>query len=102
MVTSCCRITVTLPHPQHLWLLVKAEALVGQSSIPSQTGWYPEPLDLKRLRLLMVPVVLADPAIAFDGRWYDMKKKLKFLLISRKQKLLQSIQSLTNTAWTSK
>ncbi len=80
----------------------KAAALVGQSSIPSQTVWYLEPLDLKRLLLLLVPVVLADPAIAFDGGALRQRKKWKFLPISQKQKLLPSIQSFTNPAWTSR
>ena len=30
---------------------------------------------MKRLLLLLVPVVLADPAIAFDGGWYDKEGK---------------------------
>ena len=80
----------------------KAAAVVGQSSIPSQTVWYPEPLDLKRLLLLLVPVVLADPAIAFDGGGFEAEEKWKFLPISQKQKLLPSIQSFTNPAWTSR
>ena len=54
---------------------MKAAALVGQSSIPSETGWYPEPLDLKRLLLLLVRVVLKDSAIAFDSGWYDKDEK---------------------------
>ena len=56
---------------------MKAAALVGQSSIPSKTGWHLEPLDLKRLLLLLVPVILADPAIAFDGGWHDKEEKTK-------------------------
>ena len=31
--------------------------------------------NMKRLLLLLVPVVLADPAIAFDGGWYDKEEK---------------------------
>ena len=31
--------------------------------------------DMKRLLLLLVPLVLADPAIAFDGDWYDKEEK---------------------------
>ena len=100
MVPSSFRSTATL-HPQPLWRLVKAAALGGQSSIPSQTVWHPEPLDLKLL-LLLAPVVLADLSIAFDGGGFRQRKKLKFLLISQKQKLLSSIQSYTNPAWTSK
>ena len=30
---------------------------------------------MKLLLLLFVPLVLAGPAIAFDGGWYDKKKK---------------------------
>ena len=30
---------------------------------------------MKRLLLLLVPLVLADPAIAFDGGWYDKEEK---------------------------
>ena len=31
--------------------------------------------DMKRLLLLLVPLVLADPAIAFDGGWYEKEEK---------------------------
>ena len=31
--------------------------------------------DMKRLLLLLVPLVLADPAIAFDGGWHDKEEK---------------------------
>ena len=30
---------------------------------------------MKRLLLLLVPLVLTDPAIAFDGGWYDKEEK---------------------------
>ena len=30
---------------------------------------------MKRLLLLLVPLVLADPAIAFDEGWYDKEEK---------------------------
>ena len=30
---------------------------------------------MKRLLLLLVPLVLADPAIAFDGGWHDKEEK---------------------------
>ena len=63
-------------HPLPLGRLVKAAALGGQSSIPSQTVWYPEPLDLNRLLLLLAPVVLADPAIAFDGGGFEAEEKI--------------------------
>ena len=33
--------------------------------------------DVKRLLLLLVPLVLADPAIAFDGGWYEKEEKPK-------------------------
>ena len=80
---------------------MKAAALVGQSSIPSQTGWYPELLDLKRLLLLLVTLVLADPAIAFDGGWHDKEEKTEIPTDQSKTKTLASIQSYTNPAWTS-
>ena len=63
-------------HPLPLGRLVKAAALGGQSSIPSQTVWHPEPLDLKRLLLLLAPVVLADPAVAFDGGGFEAEEKI--------------------------
>ena len=31
--------------------------------------------DMKRLLLLLAPLVLADPAIAFDWGWYDKEEK---------------------------
>ena len=31
--------------------------------------------DMKRLLLLLAPLVLADPAIAFDGGWHDKEEK---------------------------
>ena len=31
--------------------------------------------DMKRLLLLLVPLVLEDPAIAFDGGWYEKEEK---------------------------
>ena len=66
----------------------KAAALVGQSSIPSQTVWYLEPLDLKRLLLLLVPVVLADPAIAFDGGGFEAEEKMEVPTDQSKTKTL--------------
>ena len=66
---------------------MKASALVGQSSIPSQTASYPEPLDLKRLLLLLVPVVLADPAIAFNVGWYVKEEKTE-ISIDQSKKIL--------------
>ena len=30
---------------------------------------------MKLLLLLFVPLVLADPAVAFDGGWYDKEEK---------------------------
>ena len=50
-------------HPLPLGRLVKAAALGGQSSIPSQTVWYPEPLDLNRL-LPVVQLVEIDQRLA--------------------------------------
>ncbi len=77
-------------HPLPLGRLVKAAALGGQSSIPSQNVWYPEPLDLKRLLLLLAPVVLADPAIAFDGGGFESEEKIE-VPTDKSKKLLQSI-----------
>ena len=84
----------------------KAAALVGQSSIPSQTVWYPEPLDLKRLLLLLVPVVLADPAIAFDGRGFEAEEKMEVHTDQSKTKTLakysefhQSCMDIQMTMW---
>ena len=85
-----------------LWRLVKAAALGGQSSIPSQTVRHSDPLDLKRLLLLLAPVVSADPAIAFDGGGSKAEEKIEVPTDQSKQKLLPSIQSFTNPAWTSK
>ena len=56
--------------------------------------------DMKRLLLLLVPLVLADPAIAFDGGWYDKEEKQE--LSTDQAGTLASIQSFTNPAWTSK
>ena len=85
---------------------MKAAARVGQSSIPSQTGWYPEPLDLKRLLLLLIPVVLAEPAIAYDGCWYDKEEKTEISTDQSKTKTLakysefhQSCMDIQMTMW---
>ena len=84
----------------------KAAALVGQSSIPSQTVWYLEPLDLKRLLLLLVPVVLADPAIAFDGGGFEAEEKMEVPTDQSKTKTLakysefhQSCMDIQMTMW---
>ena len=84
----------------------KAAALVGQSSIPSQTVWYLEPLDTKRLLLLLVPVVLADPAIAFDGGGFEAEEKMEVPTDQSKTKTLakysefhQSCMDIQMTMW---
>ena len=84
----------------------KAAALVGQSSIPSQTVWSLEPLDLKRLLLLLVPVVLADPAIAFDGGGFEAEEKMEVPTDQSKTKTLakysefhQSCMDIQMTMW---
>ena len=76
-------------HPLPLGRLLKAAALGGQSSIPSQTVWHPEPLDVKRLLLLLVPVVLADPAIAFDGGGFEAEEKIAVPTDQSKTKTLK-------------
>ena len=55
---------------------------------------------MKRLLLLLISLVLADPAIAFDEGWYDKEEKLE--LSTGRSETLASIQSFTNPAWTSK
>ena len=57
---------------------------------------------MKLLLLLFVPLVLADPAIAFDGGWYDKEEKTEISTDQSKTKTLASIQSFTSPAWTSK
>ena len=51
---------------------------------------------MKRLLLLLVPLVLADPAIAFDGGWYDKEEKPE--LSTDQSGTPQSIQGFTNPA----
>ena len=43
---------------------------------------------MKRLLLLLVPVVLADPAIAFDGGWHDKEEKTEISTDKSKTKTL--------------
>ena len=49
----------------HFWRLVKAAVLVGQTSIPSQTGWQAETFALKRLLLISL-LCLAPGSQAMD------------------------------------
>ena len=37
--------------------------------------WHTEPLELKLLLLMLVPLVMADTANAFDGGWYEIEEK---------------------------
>ena len=74
--------------------------------MPSQNSWYFEPLDLKRLLLLLVPLILADPAIAFDGGGYETRQKAEPLTNQSKTKTLakysefhQSCMDIQMTMW---
>ena len=58
---------------------------------------------MNRLLLLLAPRVLVDPAIAFDGGGFEVEEKIEVPTDQTKtKKLLQSIQSFTNPAWTFK
>ena len=61
---------------------------------------------MKRLLLLLVPMVLADPAIAFDGGGYETEKKIKDATDQSKTKTLakysdfhQSCMDIQMTMW---
>ena len=61
---------------------------------------------MKRLLLLLVPMVLADPAIAFDGGGYWTEKKIEALTDQSKTKTLakysefhQSCMDIQMTMW---
>ena len=59
---------------------------------------------MKRLLLLLVPLLLADPAIAFDGGWYGKEEKPE-LSTSRSETLAkysefhQSCMDIQMTMW---
>tara|TARA_X000000368_G_C22454593_1_gene460501 strand:- start:155 stop:328 length:174 start_codon:yes stop_codon:yes gene_type:complete len=57
---------------------------------------------LRRLLLLLCPLVLAETAIAFDGGGYETEKKAKLSTNQSKTKLLLNIKNFTNLAWTSR
>ena len=42
---------------------------------PGQAEWHIEPFDMRRLLLFLLPVAIANPAIAFDGGGFDAAKK---------------------------
>ena len=50
-----------------LWRLVKAAVLVGHTPVLSQTGWHTEPCAMKRLLLLLTPLLVsANPVSAWE------------------------------------
>ena len=56
------------PRPTSLfWRLVKAAVLVGHTPVLSQTGWHTEPCAMKRLLLLLTPLLVsANPVSAWE------------------------------------
>ena len=49
------------------WRLVKAAVLVGHTPVLSQTGWHTEPCAMKRLLLLLTPLLVsANPVSAWE------------------------------------
>ena len=64
------------------------------------------PFGLKRLLLLLVPLVLADPAIAFDGGGYETEEKIevptdqsKTRTLPRYSEFHQSCMDIQMTMW---
>ena len=50
-----------------LWRLVEAAVLVGHTPVLSQTGWHTEPCAMKRLLLLITPLLVsANPVSAWE------------------------------------
>ena len=50
-----------------LWRLVEAAVLVGHTPVLSQTGWHTEPCAMKRLLLLLTPLLVsANPVSAWE------------------------------------
>ena len=50
-----------------LWGLVEAAVLVGHTPVLSQTGWHTEPCAMKRLLLLLTPLLVsANPVSAWE------------------------------------
>ena len=59
---------------------------------------------MKRLLLLLVPLVLADPAIAFDGGWYDKEEKPELFpdqseTLAKYSEFHQSCMDIQMTMW---
>ena len=59
---------------------------------------------MKRLLLLLVPLVLADPAIGFDGGWYDKEEKPKLSTdqsetLGKYSEFHQSCMDIQMTMW---
>ena len=73
-----------------------------ESCSPCWAKFNAYPLDLKLLLLLMVPLVLADPAIAFDGGGFETEQKIVISNYQSKTELLLTIQNFTNPAWISR
>ena len=72
----------------------------------SQYEWRAKAEAMKRLLLLLVPMVLADPAIAFDGGGYWTEKKIEAPTDQSKTKTLakysefhQSCMDIQMTMW---
>ena len=60
--------------------------------------------DMKRLLLLLVPLVLADPAIAFDGGWYDKEEERELSngqpeTLAKYSEFYQSCMDIQMTMW---
>ena len=50
-----------------MWRLVEAAVLVGHTPVLSQTGWHTEPCAMKRLLLLLTPLLVsANPVSAWE------------------------------------
>ena len=63
-------------------------------------------MNLKRLLLLLVPLVLADPAIAFDGEGFKTEERIEVLTDQSRTKTLakysefhQSCMDIQMTMW---
>ena len=74
--------------------------------VASQNEWRAKAQAMKRLLLLLVPMVLADPAIAFDGGGYWTEKKIEAPTDQSKTKTLakysefhQSCMDIQMTMW---
>ena len=72
----------------------------------SQNEWYAEAQVMKWLLALLVPMVLADPAIAFDGGGYGTEKKIEVPTDQSKTRILakysefhQSCMDIQTTMW---